>query len=156
MLDVPSMEGLGGILRERPEVTVRPSNNDHVAVRLSKPELQVVCQRVDLDRFEYLGPCLYRTLVILFDGLGHEPQDDTISVRLYLWTTKVRVFMSIPVVQLQDQHAIGHELLVLGTAVCADEPEGALKPGAGLLHIGDADERLREHGSGLRTVWYAA
>ena len=110
------MEGLGGILGERPELTVRSGNDDHITVRLPKPELQVVCQRVDLDRFEYLGSCLNRTLVVLLDVLGHEPQDDAISIGLCLWTAKMWVFMSIPVVQLQDQHAVGHELLVLGTA----------------------------------------
>jgi hypothetical protein len=144
---LPSVEWSDGILGERPELTVRPSDDDHIAVWLTKPELQMICERVDLDRIEYLSPCLNRTLIVLLDMFGHEPQDDAISVGLRLWTTKVQVFMGIPVVQLQYQHLIGHELLVLGTAVRADEPEGALKPNAGLLHIGDTDERLREHGS---------
>src|SRR5580765_3124656 len=146
------MEGLGGILGEGTELTVWPSNDDHIAVRLPKPELQVVCQRIDLDRFEDLGFCFDRTLVVLLDGLGHEPQDDAISVGLCLWTSKVWVFMSIPVVQLQDQRSIRHELLVFWTAVRADEPESVLKPDAGLRHVGDTDHGLREHDIGLRIV----
>ena len=67
---LPSVEWSDGILGERPELTVRPSDDDHIAVWLTKPELQVICERVDLDRFEYLGSCLNRTLVVLLDVLG--------------------------------------------------------------------------------------
>ena len=146
------MEGLGGILGERAKLTVRPRNDDHITVWLAKPELKVVCQRIDFDSFEYLCSCLKRTRVVLLDLLGHEPQDNAIPVGLFLRTTKVRMFMNVPVVQLQDQRPIGHELFVLGTTMGTDESEGALKPNAGLLHIGDTDERLREHGFELRTL----
>lgn len=91
------MEGLGGILGERSELPVRPSNDDDITVWLPKPELQVVCQRVDFDRLEYLGFRLNRTFIVLLDVLGHEPQGDAISVGLCLWITKVRMFMGIPV-----------------------------------------------------------
>ena len=76
------MEGSCGILGERAQLAVRPSNDDHIAVRLAEPELQVVCQRIDLDRFEHLGLCVNRTLVGLLDCLGQEPQDNAVSVRL--------------------------------------------------------------------------
>ena len=37
---LPSVEWSDGILGERPELTVRPSDDDHIAVWLTKPELQ--------------------------------------------------------------------------------------------------------------------
>ena len=102
-MGTPSVESSGGIVDEAPKLAIRACDHDDIAVWLTKPEFQMVGQWIDGQGFQYLGSRVNRTLVVLFDLLGHEPQRGATSARLAVGAAKVRVLVRIPVVQLQYQ-----------------------------------------------------
>jgi hypothetical protein len=56
--------------------------------------------------------------------------------------------LDVACVELQDQDAVGAELLVLVAAVGRDDAEDALVPVGGAADVGDGDEGLGPDGSG--------
>jgi hypothetical protein len=110
-----SSEGLGRMLGEATELTVRTGDDHDVAVRFSKPELQVVCERVDVQGFEHVRLSLDGALEVCFHLLRREPESDTVSVGRERRIAEMRVFVSVPAVQLQDENSVEHQLLVLRT-----------------------------------------
>lgn len=76
-----------------------------------------------------------------------EPQDDAIAIRLNVWVADVWMFMSIPVMQLQNQVRAGDELLVFWAAMATRKAKYALIPLTCALNVPDGDERLWLHGN---------
>ena len=75
-----------------------------------------------------------------------KPEQHTISVGLIGTIADVTVLvLDFKAVQLQDERAIFHELLVLLAAVGTAATQQALVPAAAGFDIGDADERLGAH-----------
>lgn len=76
-----------------------------------------------------------------------EPQQHTISVgfvgSIADWAMVVRDFKAV---QLEDQRAIPHQLLILVAAMSPAALKQALIPAAAGFDIRDADKRLRAHG----------
>ena len=77
-----------------------------------------------------------------------EPEQHTISVGSVGAIAEGAVMMlDLKAVQLQDELAILHHLLILPAAVSSAAVQQALIPPAAGFNIRDADERLGAHGS---------
>ena len=76
------MEGLGDTLVQAPQLTVDTCHYNDVAVGLAKPKLQVVRERIDMQGLQHLASLFDSTRIDGLDLVGHEPQDDSVAVRL--------------------------------------------------------------------------
>jgi hypothetical protein len=75
-----------------------------------------------------------------------KPEQHTISVGLVgAIGDGAMMMLDFKAVQLQDERAIFHELLILLAAMGAAATQQALVPAAAGFDIGDADERLGAH-----------
>ena len=77
-----------------------------------------------------------------------EPQQHTIAIRPVgrIGNASMMV-LDLKAVQLQDERAILHQLLILFAAMAAAATQQALIPAAAGFDIHDANEWLRSHGS---------
>jgi hypothetical protein len=76
-----------------------------------------------------------------------EPEQDTVTVGFAGWIADGAVMMfDVKAVQLQDELAILHELLIVAAAVSSATVQQALIPLAAGCNIRDTDEWLGAHG----------
>ena len=96
------------------------------------------------DLYAHLGSALHCRVEVIH----LEPEQHTISVGSVGAIADGAVMMlDFKAVQLQDELAILHQLLILPAAVNAATAQQALIPPAAGFDIRDADERLGAHGS---------
>ncbi len=123
-------EGLGGTLGVTLDMAVRTCDDNGVAVWLAEPELEVISQGIEMERFKNGCASCYGPGEVSFNVLRLEPEDEAIAIRLGVGVAQMRMFMNVPGVELEHKCSVECELLVLWTAVCADEAENALEPSA--------------------------
>ena len=100
-----------------------------------------------MARKNNLDPHFDGTLHYLVKILHLEPEQHTIAVGpIRAIGDGAVMVLDFKAVQLQDERAILHQLLILLAAVGAAATEQALIPAAAGFDIRDADERLGAHG----------
>lgn len=132
---------------------VGAGQDDRVPVRVPQPDLPVVRSPVAVRRVAVAGendlglesrdPA--RNLIKVVDL---KPEQDTVAIgpvsRITDW---IVVVSDAKTMQLEDEHAIGNQPLILGSTVRALAAEEVLVPAAARFDIGHRNERLGTHPS---------
>lgn len=100
-----------------------------------------------MPRLHNLGAHLGRTLHNIVKVVHFKPEQDSIAIWFEMRIGNRSMIMFIDeAMKLQNQTAIGNQLLIGGTTVITPAPQQTLIPSAACLHIGNHDHRLRTHG----------
>src|SRR5579859_4434133 len=127
--------------------------HDGVAIRVAHPALPLIGATVAIGRIAMAGQ---HDLDAHFGGTLHDrvevihlkPEQHTIAVGSAGAIADGAVMMfDVKAVQLQDEPAILHELLIVRAAVSPAAAQQALVPPAAGCNIRYTDERLGAHGS---------
>ena len=93
-------------MAQTPQLTIGTGHYHDVAVGFAKPKLQVIGKRIDVQALKHLASRFDGALIDGLDVFGHEPQNNSVAVRLDRWIAQVRVFMGVPAMKLKGQRPL--------------------------------------------------
>src|SRR5690349_14440197 len=125
--------------------------NHRVTVRVAKPHLPVVGATVTLGRVAMARQDDFRLKLPGADCgsvkiLHFKPQQHAIAMSQVRVADPAMMMLHLPTVQLHEQLAVGHQLLVLASAMAAPAAQQFLVPTTAGFDISHANQRLWTHG----------
>jgi hypothetical protein len=123
-------------------VSVALSEDDEVAVEVAEPEFAVVCVgikvNVDLDLRCGLSAAADECVEVI----DLEPKCHPVASRVRGIGQPAVVMLDVVAMQLENQHSVDEQSLVLLAAVVAERAKDPLIPAAGGWDVGDRDQWL--------------